>query len=157
MPFARMIEITNRRNYPVTIQTFTIDVQVRQRSWIFPSKWTRGAQFSDNIPLVQVGDPPSQSMRIALLGGWLMSQMEAKSIAPHDTIKGWVLMDFPKDYNEATQPFTYRIRIEDTEGDGMTLIDNFVNPNMNVAPETGMATGDPVDLSGYHIEHWAAN
>jgi len=154
IPVALFIRIVNLQSIQADISQLQIEVELTKEKWIFPASWIEGEYIPDYMPLASLASPPSQSVRLYLVGSSLRTILESRPIQPHETVRGWVLLDMPSTYDSAVQPLVFRITVKDTAGHKFIKIhptDEKIDEN--VLPERGFRWESPLDLSGYSIHH----
>src|SRR6266700_3513248 len=104
VPVLLKVRLANRQSVPATISNFSIDIELRKGSWILPSKWMRTKPIPELMPLVWRNPPPTPGMTLTLDGERLESRLSKGALAPNETIRGWVLLDVPPEYESVPQP-----------------------------------------------------
>jgi hypothetical protein len=154
IPVALFIRIVNLQPIPVDISELKIELELTKPKWIYPGSWIEGKYIPDYMPLASLVSPPSKSVRLFLVGPSLQTLLESRAIQPHETVRGWVLIDMPSAYDSAVQPLVFRITVNDTAGHKFIKIhptDEKIEEN--VLPERGFKWESPLDLSGYSVHH----
>ncbi|MGP8174798.1 MAG: hypothetical protein ACLP7O_09655 [Terracidiphilus sp.] len=152
VPVAVYVRIVNLQRFPADIDQLKIELQVTKGKWLFPASWIEALPIPDYAPLVSPG-PRSQGLKVDLHGTRLLPRLESGAIQPRQTIRGWLLLDMPPEYDSAPKPLTYRISLRDTAGNKFTTISPDPNTAANVGPERGLIISDGIDLSGYSVHH----
>jgi len=158
VPVLLNVRVVNLQQVPATISKLGVEIEVKKRPWIFPSKWVRGVDIPDAMPLVWVNPPPEEPMGMELIGERLDAIFRKRPLQPHETVSGWILLDFPAEYDDAPHPFVFRISLKDTAKQGAEIIDSGpIGKDINVTSSYGLNFTTPVNLEGYRITHWADN
>lgn len=153
IPVALYMRIVNLQPFSVDIDQLTIEVEATKGKWYLPASWIEGERIPDEIPLVVLRHPPSDSLPITLLGHRLTSRLESGPIQPRETVRGWILFDMPLAYDSIPQPATFRITLKDTAGDSLKTIIPEVESKDAIGPDRGIQWSGRIDLTGYRIGH----
>jgi len=156
VPIVMFLSIVNRQDIPVNVSQMRIEVQLRKGGWFLPSTWLETVAVSEYMPLVWVNDSPNPSVRMTLLGPRLETEVVQKLIQPHQTVEGWILLDVPAKFKDASSPHVYRISIKDTEGHAFTVLDQGPQETGNlhtIGTIRGFTFGNAVDISKLQIRH----
>jgi hypothetical protein len=155
IPISLFMRLVNLQDVPSDISQLKIEVELKKRHWIFPSAWLRTRKVPEYMPLVWVNSPPTPSMSLSLVGGYLEPILESGPLQPHRTLRGWVLLDVSEKFDSAAFPPTFRISVKDTAGHKLTVLDSGPTGEENVFPERGFQTKSPIDIRGFQIRHLA--
>lgn len=155
VPIIMFVRIVNNQDIPSTMSQFTVEIELTKRFWGF-SSWLKTVQIPEYMPLIWRHEPPQLPGRLELVGQRLMPILEKRPLGPHETIRGWVLLDVPPEYDTAARPLTYRIKLKDTAGRQLTSIDTGPTGKENVVPPRGLRY-EPgnVDIGGFQVRHLA--
>jgi hypothetical protein len=156
VPASLYIRLVNLQSIPSEISLFTVEVELTGQKWIFPASWLKAVPVSSRIPLLWMNPPPELARRLTLNGPQLQPILKNGPLEPHKTIRGWMLFDFPSQYDSAVHPLMYRITVKDTAGHKTTAILSGPTERENVFPERGYNIDSvPINLNGRAVRHIA--
>lgn len=155
VPISLFIRINNLQDIRSDISEVKVEVELTKRSWVFPGTWLRTLRIPEEMPLVWMNTSTIPARRLTLLGGYLASVLESKPLEPHQTVRGWVLLDVTNQFDSAVFPRTYRISVRDTAGRKLTVLDSGPTGEENVVPPRGFQITDVIDVTGFEVRHLA--
>jgi len=155
VPVILFLRLVNLREVPSTISQLKIEVELKRAKWLFPSTWIQTTYIPDYMPLIWVNPPPTPPRQMQLLGPRLRTVLERRVLEPHETLRGWVLLDVPTAYNSAPHPLVFRITIRDTAGKMLVWTGPGPRGDENIGPERGFDIQDETDIRGFLIKHLA--
>lgn len=152
--FILLIRLRNLQSVPTTISDLTVDVELEKARWIFPPRWLHTTSIPEQMRLVWVNPPPNPSFTMALDGPRLETILKNASLQPNQTVRGFVLLDVPKQYVSATHPPIFRLLVKDTAGKKVVVVDPG-SQGGNLSPGIGIKTLEEVDISKHTVVHLA--
>lgn len=151
IPIALFVRVANNQNIPSDVTQFKIEVEMEKRFGLFP-QWLKTISVPAYMPLVWATPPPAR--RITLAEPRLEQILRDRPLQPHETLRGWVLLDAPAEFNEHRRPLTFRISVQDASGHGFTNIDSGPTGEENIYPKRGITMGKVIDITGYKVHHF---
>lgn len=160
VPLVLFVRLVNLQEIPANISQLTVEVERRRSRWISPSAWIATKQVPEQMPLIWRRTPPQLSLRLDLIGQRLLPLIKSRPLQPHETIRGWLLMDIGAEYDDAPRPLVHRITIKDTAGRKFTTVIGGPSGEENILPPRGFEV-DPtnaanlIDIQNHTIRHLA--
>jgi hypothetical protein len=156
VPIALFIRVVNNQDIPSNISQLKIEVEFERRRWL-PNTWLKTVPISEYMPLIWLNPPPTPARRLSLIGPLLHPILGGRALSPHETVRGWVLLDVPPAYDSAISPTLFRISVKDTAGRSIASLDSGATGEENVFPDRGWGVTDDIDISRFSVKHLAGD
>ena len=156
VPIALFIRVVNNQDIPSNISQLKIEVELEKRRWL-SSTWLKTISVNEHMPLIWLNPPPTPPRRLSLLGEWLQPILQSRALSPHETVRGWVLLDAPAAYDSSISPILFRISVKDTSGHSIASLDAGPTGEENVFADHGWNITDEIDIGGFTRKHLAGD
>jgi hypothetical protein len=154
IPLLIFMDINNRQKISADINQLKIEIKLKDRAWIFP-RWLKTVFIPEQFTLLSYA-PPTTAKRVELLGGdgRLDTILGTAPMQPNKTMRGWVVLDAPAEFQFAPRPLIFRITIKDTAGHSFTTLVPSPNDVQGIGPTPKIRVLDVIDISGLPVMHW---